>query len=145
MERLFKDSFKTHFFWLLKMASLVSPFWSIYPCNLHYLYAYLHGFRESSARILISKEDSIGIVIKHSTVIRNGGEIWSKNVCAWTDIQVKEYVTTCSLIIINWVIALCFIYVLVCLTCTSRTILNVLFYIPVIGERALKINGILQI
>lgn len=41
-------------------------------------------------------------------------------------------------------IALCFIYAFACLIYISRTLLDVLFCVPVIGEGALKINDILK-
>lgn len=77
-------------------------FWNINPCNLHYLYAYLHGFGEWSARIFCCKVDSIGLVVKHTrTVIKNGDEIWTK-VCVGVEkrgsyIELQEYVTAAKL------------------------------------------------
>lgn len=54
----------------------------------------------------------------------------------------------CDFLQLNYfsrVIALCFIYALAFLIYISRTLLDVLFWLPVIGEGALKIYFILDL
>lgn len=141
---VYHDSFKTDLVRTTKDDRSSKCFWNTNPCNLHYLYARLRGFGGSDQQeFSVAKKTAIGLVIKQSAVIKNGGEIWTK-ACVGVEERGSCWAAgLCDFLQLNhfsWVIALSFINAFACLIYISRTLLDVLFGVPVIGEVALNIN-----
>lgn len=138
-----KDSFKTELLHTTKDDR--SCKWNIYPGNLHYRYACLNGFGEWSARIFCCKDDSIGVVIKHVqrlkwwwNIIKKYVWVWKKRGLIYSSWR-NMWPLAARIILAEWLLCILFMAP-ACLINISRTLFDVLFCLPVIGEWALKIN-----